>query len=154
MAVRYVFKFWHVHNFKKILFKSIITFYEFLLNTTLFQVELPGGAMKKHEEAGCPFEMIHCLKRKNGCKLMISRRLMSSHIQNCEYRLVDCPLSPSCKEKIVKKRLLNHLETFHIKKGIFGRTDDSFANLLLIALVLLCFLSFIINLFFFLYYVK
>ena len=118
------------------------------------QVELPGAAMKKHEDDGCPYEMIYCSKRENGCKIMISRRLMSSHVENCEYRLVNCPLSPSCKEKVVKKRLLNHLETIHISKGLFGRTNDSFSNLLLIALVLLCFLSFIINLFFFIYYVN
>ena len=117
-----------------------------------YQVELPGAAMKRHEDAGCPYETIYCSKSENGCKMMISRRLMASHVEHCEYRLVDCPLAPSCKEKVVKKRLLNHLETVHITKGLFGRPNDSFSNLLLIALFLLCFLSFIINLFFFLYY--
>ena len=99
-------------------------------------------------------ELMNCKYKNLGCPRTLIIKDKDFHENACEYRLVDCPLSPSCKEKIVKKRLLNHLETFHIKKGIFGRTNDSFSNLLLIALVLLCFLSFIINLFFFLYYVN
>lgn len=119
------------------------------------KVEAPGAAIKRHEEAGCSFEPITCLQQENGCKMKVSRRLMTSHTEICEYRLIDCPLAPNCKEKVVKKRLLNHLEAIHLTKGFFGgRSTESYVHLLFIALIILCFLSFIINIFFFLYYLS
>ena len=87
--------------------------------------------------------------------MKVSRRLMASHVEICDFRLIDCPLNPNCKERVVKKRLLNHLETVHIKKGFFGgKSSQSYFNLLFIALIVLCFLSFIINIFFFIYYLS
>lgn len=117
------------------------------------KVESPGAAMKRHEENGCPFEPIPCIQKNNGCKMKISRRLMTSHVDSCDYRFIDCPLAPTCKERIVRKNLLNHLESNHIRKSVFGgQSARSYINLLFIALVVLCFLSFIINIIFFFYY--
>jgi hypothetical protein len=132
-------------------------------NITLFicwilysnQVEAPGAAIKSHEEFGCPFEHIACINKENGCKMKISRRLMASHVETCDFRLINCPLNPNCKERVVKKRLIDHLETIHITKGFFGeKSSQSYFNLLFIALLLLCFLSFIINIIFFVSYLS
>lgn len=118
-------------------------------------VEAPGAAIKSHEEFGCPFEHIACINKENGCKMKISRRLMASHVEMCDFRLINCPLNPNCKERVVKKRLIDHLETIHITKGFFGgKSSQSYFNLLFIALVVLCFLSFIINILFFVSYLS
>ena len=117
-------------------------------------MESPGAAIKRHEEAGCPFEPIRCLQHENGCKIQISRRLMTSHVEICDYRIIDCPLAPTCKEKIIKKRLLNHLEGAHLKGLFGGGSIQSHLKLLSISLIALCFLSLLINIFFFLHYLS
>ena len=117
------------------------------------KLEAPGAAIKRHEETGCPFEPMACQHHENGCNLKISRRLMSSHIEICDHRLIDCPLAPTCKEKIIKKRLMKHLESAHLTKGLFGgESIQSHLKLLFLSLIVLCFFSLLINFFFFVYY--
>ena len=121
----------------------------------LKQLELPGAAMKRHEESGCPFEQILCPQHESGCTLKSSRRLMSSHVETCDYRKIDCPLAPTCTEKIVKKHLMNHLEKVHLSKGFFGSGSlQSHLKVFAISLIALCILSLLINFFFFLQYLS
>ena len=106
-------------------------------------LELAGAAMKRHEESGCPFEPLPCELKGNGCTALVSRKMMQRHAEKCDFRMIECPLTPTCNEKIVKKFVMQHLQDAHLSSIIMNgiRIDQR----LFIVVLVVCMLSIVIN---------
>jgi len=110
------------------------------------ELELIGSEMKAHERQGCPYEPLACQLKEHGCTALVSRGLLATHVEKCEFKLIPCPMAPQCEQKIVKKFLMDHLQDSHLTTtSTFLSIGIKIDHSTFIALLFLCIVSILFN---------